>query len=218
MGLTVIVTSIYHLLVVLIFLLIIFHMVFISLLKLKKSGWLLIEYVALACAAIGIITVSSDVRMWIYKNYSQSEEPSVYSAYKHVIYNIESPIKYMQCQSLDYQIYIPEEEPKRVLMCNWLLGAEKVVPIYRKNKPPLFDQATYLNPPYTGSIIIDDPAKRVATSIAEYNDRRSQYIESLKKINKNTLEEILRLLAPLFFVVGIALKLTKTTAEYRGYA
>lgn len=212
------VTNVYLLFVALIFLIAAFHLWLIKHKKLTKKGWLKIEYFALFFAAVGIVSVSADVRKWVFSNITEFEERGVHAAYNRIVSNVESAIAYMQCNETSAQVYLPEHEPKRKKVCAWLLVVGNEVPIYDKEQAPILGGEVFLNPPRTGKESIDEPARRVVSAVQQYEDWRRQYLAKIQKTQETTLEKLLRFFAPLSLVIGIALKVTKTTAEYKGFA
>jgi len=213
-------SNILKLFCLLIFLLVLFDILFIRILKFDKIAWKRTDYVWLSIAALSLVSLSFQVRSWLAE---QQAELAKIQAKTHF--------------SLLLNYIGPQEPPRyicRIFMKDWYSTAnfEEVQKEYDqicewnrqllKNLHKLSDDClpkieyNNIKPPITPiDPILREYLDTIKTYLNDYNKLRREYFNLKKKSLKNNFEEILFYIWPVLICVALALRITKVRGEIK---
>ena len=197
-------------------LLIVLHILLICIFRPSKVGWKFIDYFSLVIAAVGLINLTADARVFIASNqlpiatgqvsfslYSlrQSLSPSANDLCKQSIRSNVSPTNF------------DEIKKQYDAACEWLHGASKMLP---SGDGPPFTKIDFSDtnfPAWIDYPVILTEVSNIRQLFANYEAKRVFYEEVKSRLGKTEGEEFNLVLGPLLLCIAIALSITKVTGE-----
>ncbi len=181
-----------------------------------KIGLIIIDYIWLSIAAIGLMTLVSDVRVSIAKNWVKIEESSAKGRLELLQSRFGSPENTYLCMEItslgdpgeDFYDYKREYD----LRCEWLKGVYGVLTVLEVDSLPKmgiedFPIPTFSDPELIGSV------HDLNRMLEEYELYRSSSISTRDKLSKNGVEETFFYFSPFLLAFALALRISKVTSE-----
>ena len=207
-----------YLLGFLLVLLVFFHIALIRVAKLGKIGWKWTEYVWLGFAALGLVTLTGDVRTWVSENHLQNQTASTLFAFDRLTSALQSAAR-GACRK-----FTPSEFPSDNLdeiqtehddVCDWFKKLEASLPKTVEPDFPALDFSTMPPPDGIRDAILQDLVSWIEHLYDDYNDRRRKRNEFLAKSTKTYGEDELYFFSPIFLCIALAIRFTKVSGELK---
>jgi len=199
-----------------VFLLILFHLLFIVIHPLSARQWKIVDYSWLMLAFISVLGLVGEARQYRAEIELRSDQRAMEQSLSDVRGWYISYQGYIcdQAQSLKKMPMDPGQYPA---LCNWLEG--------RINDMNLLLQTDEMAPEITPSLadglkeftdLIPQKERAILKNrIRRYQDRRQTFLTNLAERDQTYIQRILLILAPLMLAMAIAIRITKVTAEFR---
>jgi hypothetical protein len=177
------------------------------------------EYVILFAAALGLITISGDVRRWISSNLTDVESQRTVFTFQQLTRTLNSPPGYV-CRKFIRSEFSPSnlEDMQRQYddVCKWYHTAAASLP---KQVGPLdFPKISFddLDPPkgLTDSIL-NQTLQEVRQLCDDYETQREKYTQLIKLAGRGGGEDFVFFFSPILLCIALALQIAKVTAEIR---
>lgn len=174
-----------------------------------------LEYLIVGLGVFGIITLASDVRVWLSSVYLDqvvyrteffySQIPA--SAKLTEPFLCREPIRTDNSPSNFDEITSHFE-----IACDWVVSFESKFAFLADSGYPEVDFASY-GPPVLQEKYLNDSIDSIRKSVDTYNEVRREMLAVKSKTTKSSLEEILFLFGPLALCFALALQMTKVSAD-----
>ena len=198
-------TNKFYLILLLIFLLVLFHWLFIRFYKFDKVKFKKMEYFYLFAAFIGIIGISANLRIWWASNELVYSKQYAYSAYGWVR---DRACGYY-CMKFNRGSWSPDNFDEIVKehdeVCEWFKNISKTIPktvedLAESGKDPpdiRFSSLPKIN--IKDEFLITD-LSRFKAIIEDYRRIRQTYFDLKEKTNKTIFEDFLLIFSPILMV------------------
>ena len=208
-------TSFWGLVGLLVLLTVVFHVLFIGVLRLDKAAWTTTNYAILLIGALGLIKLTSDSRTLIAKSLIAGAEEQT----EFALHNLRAELAasdYLCAKHMRTPLSpanFDEIEAHRALVCGWVLRAREMAP---ENDDPPFKPLSFAESQFPD--VTDEPLVETEHLFRrlfdEYEDRRLN-LEELQGKSKQGNAEIIytAVVAPLLISISLALGITKVTGE-----
>jgi len=184
--------------------------------NLSKKNWKRIDYIWLITAAIGLLTMASDVRVSTANHWVGIEESRAISSLEEMqdYYGQSSWPKY--CNKFFRSQYSPndleERQRQEDLRCAWVKSISGILNYLDSSTLPKVEVDDFPLPDFKGPNYlntIDDFKK----SISWYGRDRRQALRTKSLLAKSDLENMLFYLSPFFLCLALGLRIAKVTGE-----
>ena len=200
--------------------LLIFNILFIYIFPLSKIAWKKVDYIWLVLATIGILALFSEVRIhtaayWIKmdKNYTLTPLRTI-----DEIFLGKSAQSYICSKGIRTE-YSPDNfdeiEKLSELHCKWFKKVRNLLDSKLKdNDLPSIQIKDLPNVTFNETIHINN-VNDIKEFITKYNHLKEEYLEVKELTKQSSFEKVLFYFAPFILLFGLALRITKVTAEIR---
>lgn len=197
--------------------LILCHFFLVRYKKLAKKTWKKIEYIWLLTTLIGIISITSELRINTAQNWFKIEQSKLEFLYNQIKYYVNPSQHTYYCMEfrktsnspLDFDEIVRNSE----LECQWIKKAYEHVSNIDIQKFPIIVYKEFPQINFTSSH--SDNYIRLEQEINEYNEQRETVIKMEKLSYKSDFENILFIFAPFLLILALSLRITKVTAELK---
>ncbi|UTW56280.1 hypothetical protein [Kordiimonas sp. SCSIO 12610] len=198
--------------IIFVILLVVLHMVFVVWRPLTAKQWKLAEYVWVALAVLSTLGLVDEARR--YKAELNAE--TYLEALERDQRNIENWFNVYRIFACDEQSGVEAYKP----LCDWLtLKSNDLALIVSDEDDVAPDIRLNILEGIKGESIMLSMAEKqiIENHILHYGRSKSAYIDSVEISRASRVQRLLITLAPIFFAMALALKMTKVTGEYRCY-
>lgn len=157
-----------------------FHLLLVYPRNLGKKGWKVVEYFSLVVAALGLISICADIRIWLGKYYLKIEEMRTVSAFENIQYAVLEGHPSYICVKFERSEFSPEnfEEIQQEYdrACDWYEEISKRLP---DNVEPDFPELKFSSMPHLEVMdpILKESKERVKALFESYMNQREKMIE-----------------------------------------
>ena len=213
-------TNKFYLILLLIFLLVLFHWLFIRIYKFDKVKFKKIEYFYLSAALIGIIGMSANLRIWWASNELLYSKQYAYSAYGWV----RDRAYGYYCMKFNRSSWSPDNFDEIVKkhdeVCEWFKNVSETIPKTVKDLEESDEDPPDIRFSSLPKISINDEfliteLSRFKAIIEDYRRIRQSYFDLKEETNKTTFEGFLLIFSPILICIALALRFTKVTGEIK---
>lgn len=214
--------NIWKLLILFVFLLVALHWLLVRWLKPNKVGWKRVDYIWLGIAALGLISMSTDVRNWLaveeakwakeraeakfslLRYYAGGDKPPEYICIKFVR-NEQSPDDFDEIQA-EYDEF-----------CEWnkRLLADLPTRLPDDDELPDLKYPDYKPEKNPKNKVLIEYISNIKKYFEYYQTDRNEYITLKKASFKSDFEKTLFYLSPILLCIALALRITKVTGEIK---
>ncbi|MGP2656526.1 hypothetical protein ACOJTA_05715 [Malaciobacter sp. WC5094] len=214
----VIISNIEYVLLLFVFFLVLFYFLFIKWFPLSKINWKRVDYIWLFLATIGIIALISEQRIQTAKYWVKLDKNYTLTPLRTIdeVFLGKSAQSYICSKGIKSK-YSPKnfDEIERLseLHCEWFKKVrtfldsklkEDDLPNIKIEDLPI---VTFYKAPHI------DNVNEIKKFINNYNKLKKEYITVQNLTQKSEFEKVLFYLAPFILLIGLALRITKVTAE-----
>lgn len=214
----IIISDIKYILLFFLFFLVLFYFLFIKWFPLSKITWKKVDYIWLFLATIGILSLISEQRIqtaeyWVEleKNYTLTPLRTIDKTFLG-----ESAQSYICSKGIRTE-FAPKnfDEIERLseLHCEWFKKVRALLDSKLKETDLPNIQIEDLPIVTFYEALHIDNVNEIKEFINEYNELKNKYITVQNLTKKDESERILFYLAPFILLIGLALRITKVTAE-----
>jgi hypothetical protein len=210
-------TSFWALLGVLVVSLALLHVALIWVAKIGKVGWKAADYIWLAVAALGLLKLAADSRVFIANNQLTIATDRASWSLNYLRKSLDADAQQTLCRKSIRSADSPENfdamQKEYDAACQWMKQAFSLLP--NGDAPPFMSVSfTETNFP----VWIDDPVilrtvNDIKRSFDQYDGTRRNYEQIRSKLGRTGGEELNLALGPLLVCFAIALRITKVTGE-----
>lgn len=207
-----------NLLLLLLVMVIIFHLLFVWPRNLSKKQWKRIDYIWLLVAALGIISLSANIRIMVADNWYTIEKNRAIFKYEWIQKIVTDFHPGWLCRTFIRTAYSPnnldEIQQEHNTACQWNKEINKIISSEEASSLPdiTFERIPSLN--VTDHILLE--AKQdVETAINDYAKQRQVYMLTQHDKSRTELENTLQYLSPILLCFAIALRIAKVSGEIR---
>lgn len=203
-----------YLFLLLIVLTLIFRLVFLRFLRVGNHGRMLMDYFGLGFAALGLITLSANVRVWVAQNYlgfAETRATVMFEELQRAITNDSAYICRVFNQTPQSPTNLDDIQKEHDEACNWYKNIANSLPKrVDPNFPPLhFENIEPLK--VTDPILISFK-RRLTDIFANYEECRKRVEDIRSKTHRSTSEEFIFAMSPIFLCIALAIGFTKVSA------
>lgn len=210
------------LLVLFALLLIVMDLILVRWLKLGKIAWKRSEYIWLGVAALGLISVSAEVRSWmavketeitkiraetrfaLLRSYAGEREPPNYICREFIRTAYSPPPEVFEAAQREYDKY-----------CEWNKEFLKKIPEKLNGTLPDLKYSDYMPSGKPTDEIIEEYLSTIEKYFSQYVEYRKKHIKLEEASKRSYLESIVFYLSPILICFALALRITKITGEIK---
>lgn len=188
--------------------------------KIGKSGWKRIEYIWLSFAALGLISVSAEVRTWLAVNKVDAvmvRAEIQFNRLRSYLGGIEPP-PYI-CMKFHRTWLSPDNldeiQNEYNQICYWNKNLLDKLPTKIINQLPELEYDKYKPSKIPDNEAIRDYLQTIEICFLDYKETRSEYLELKAASQKSGFEELFFYLSPVLLCIALALRITKVTGEIK---
>lgn len=214
----IVISNIKYILLFFLFFLVLFYFLFIKWFPLSKINWKRVDYIWLSLATIGIMSLVSEQRIQTAKYWVELDKNYTLAPLRAIdeTFLSESTQSYI-CRKGIRTEFSPENfdeiEKLSELHCEWFKKARVLLDSKLKENdlPNIQIEDLPIVTFYEAPDI--DNVNEIKKFINDYNELKKEYKTLQNLTEKSEFERILFYLAPFILLIGLALRITKVTAE-----
>jgi len=193
-----------------------FHYLFIRKFPLCNKTWKRLDYLWLGVAAIGLISLASNIRIDIASNWVDFERQRATSYFSITGFLQENPVDTYYCMEIATSDNSPPNIDEIIqdfdAACTW---REEVHVLLSNLKPEELPEIPLASLPKMGTqqLTFTDIENWLTKMTAEYNAQRQIYYDTVALSKRSGFENFLEFLAPYLLSFALAIRITKVTYE-----
>lgn len=199
-------------------LLVLSHLFFVYPKNLSKRAWKKVDYIWLGVAAIGLLSIASDVRVATAKNWFEMEEARAIGSLRRIIKFYPTPENTYLCFQFIKGEYssdgFEEFQHQHDLRCNWLKKVSEVLKELDVEKLPELSIQSFPIPNFDKEYLFET-VRTLEKDIGWYQEDRRQALETKSLLSQTDLEKNLFYFSPFLLCLALALRIAKVTGELR---
>lgn len=186
--------------------------------NLSKRAWKKVDYIWLGVAALGLLSLASDVRISIAKNWSEIESSRAISSLERLRYFYSTPDNTHFCMQFVKSALTPDDVHERQkqhdLRCAWFKDVANILKELEPEKLPEISMDKLPIPTFDDEYLLET-VNNIEKHVNWYNEDRRQAIETASLLSKTNLEKNLFYFSPFLLCLALALRIAKVTGELR---
>lgn len=213
-------TNAWKLLILFAFMLVILDLVLVRWLKLSKVAWKRAEYIWLGVAALGLISVSAEVRNWLSVQQAQTAKlraETQFSLLRNYAGEVAPP-SYI-CRKFVRTEYSPDNfdeiKVEYEKFCEWNKRLLERLPVRLLDDLPDLKYSDYELGENPNDKVLIEYVSTIKMYFSNYQTHRNEYIKLNKASTRSDFEMVLFYLSPVLFCLALALRITKVTGEIK---
>lgn len=186
--------------------------------NLPKRVWKKVDYIWLGFTALGLLSLASDVRISIAKNWFEIESSRAISSLERLRYFYPAPDNTHFCMQFVKSALTPDDVQERQkqhdLRCDWLKDVANILKELESEKLPELSMDNFPVPTFDDGYLLET-VNNFEKHVNWYNEDRKQAIETSSLLSKTDLEKNLFYFSPFLLCLALALRIAKVTGELR---
>jgi hypothetical protein len=186
--------------------------------NLSKKSWKKVDFIWLGIAAIGLITLTGEVRVTIAKRWIEYDRyPAVWR-----FEELKSKFAYADnsyyCMELIRTEYSPDNFDELVIQirarCSWVKEVHKTLSLFDADTLPLIGMDMFPEVTFTDPYLLET-VNNIKIAVSDYSDFRESTLNTIAMTESSELEETVFYWSPFLLAIALALRIAKVSGELR---